>query len=451
MTLLLETAGIVTMNRAREVLLDASIAIDDGRVVAVGETGECRQRFAGARRVELGDCLAVPGFIDTHQHPAHFLSKGLLDDVAIEERWRTRLYPFERALSEEETYWGAVGSFVEMAKSGTTCVADPGARYPEAIRRAAETVGIRLVLSPLVADVSDPSRPVSESTTDELVRYSCRFYDEFHGANDGLVKVYFGLWNPNSVSDDLVLRIAREADQRGTGIHGHLATRPADNDLSIARYGQRCVARYETLGVLGPNFLAAHMGAISDAEVEHVARRRAHVAHCPSASMLGGFGCVAHGKFPELLAAGVNVTLGSDAASISRFLDMPRIIHLAACAHKDARMDATVVGADKAFDMATLNGGKALMWDDEIGSIAEGKSADLTLISMDGWEWQPRPRFAPVSNLVYSSGGFRVRSVMVAGNWVIQNGRASRVAEEDILPQIRLAADSACRRAGLAC
>lgn len=451
MTLLLEAAGVVTMDPARRMLWDASIAIENGRIVGVGAIDECRRRFYGAHTVDFSDCLAVPGFIDTHQHPAHFLAKGLFDDVVTNERWKTRLYPFERAISEEETYWGAVGSFVEMAKSGTTCVADPGGRYPDAVRRAAETVGVRLVLAPLVADVSDPSRPVSESATDALVRLSSRFYDEFHGANDGLVKAYFGLWNSNSVSDELVLQIARAADRRATGIHGHLATRPVDNDLSIARYGRRCVARYDALGVLGENFLAAHMGAISDAEVDQVARRGTHVAHCPSASMLGGFGCVAHGKFPELLAAGVNVTLGSDAASISRFLDMPRIVHLAACAHKDARMDATTIGADNAFEMATLNGAQALMWDDEIGSIADGKSADLVLIAMDGWEWQPRPRFAPLSNLVYSSGGFRVRSVMVAGNWVIQNGSAVRIAEQDVLPCIRVAANNACRRAGLAC
>lgn len=449
MTLLIEAGCVVTMNCDREVLRNAAIVVAGGKTVAVGPADLCLKRFPEARRMDASGCLAVPGFVDTHHHPPHFLCKGLLDDIAIEERWATRLYPFEQSVTEEEAYWGAVGSFVEMVKSGTTCVADPGTRYPEAIRRAAETVGIRLVMSPLAVDAADPSRPLGEGATREVLRSSCRFHDEFHGANNGLVKVYFGLWSPNSASDELVLGIAREAEKRGAGIHGHLATRPVDNDVSVARYGRRCVSRYEALGVLGENFLAAHMGAIDEREVEYVVRSGMHVAHCPSASMLGGFGCIAHGKFPELIAAGANVTLGSDAAAISRFLDMPRIMHLAACGHKDARMDATLVGAGKAFEMATVDGADALMWSAEIGSIAEGKSADFALIDMSGWEWQPRPFSDPVSNLVYSSGGYRARSVMVAGRWIVQDGRATDIVEEEVLAQIRRAAESACRRAGL--
>jgi cytosine/adenosine deaminase-related metal-dependent hydrolase len=151
--------------------------------------------------------------------------------------------------------------------------------------------------------------------------------------------------------------------------------------------------------------------------------------------MLGAFGCISHGKFPELVAAGANVAIGTDAAAISRFLDMVREMYLAACAHKDARADARVMGAHTAMEMATVNGAKALMWDDAIGSLEPGKCADLVLLDMDTLEWFPRPGLNPVANLVYSSGGHRVNSVMIDGNWVMQN-RWLRTLDEDELKEM---------------
>jgi len=200
----------------------------------------------------------------------------------------------------------------------------------------------------------------------------------------------------------------------------------------MAKWGCRSVARYEQLGLLDANLYAVQMGALDDAEVELIARRNVKVGHCPSASMLGAFGCIAHGKFPELIAAGATVAIGTDAAAISRFLDMVREMYLAACAHKDARADARVMGAHTAMEMATINGAKALLWDDAIGSLEAGKCADLALIDMEALEWYPRPQVNPVANLVYSSGGHRVDSVMIDGNWVLRDRRLTTIDEAEL-------------------
>lgn len=165
--------------------------------------------------------------------------------------------------------------------------------------------------------------------------------------------------------------------------------------------------------------------------------------------MLGGFGCISHGRFPELVAAGVNVALGSDAASISRFLDVPRLMYLAACAHKDARRDAQVMGAHVAMEMATLGGARALGLADHIGSLEPGKQADLVLMRTDGIEWQPRAHLNPIANLVYSSGGHRVHSVAVAGRFVVRNGRLLTRDPEELVARTRAASDAVIARTGL--
>ncbi len=373
----------------------------------------------------------------SHNHPAHFLSKGLFDDIEIRERWTTRLYPFDTRIGAEQSYWGSLGTFAEMIRSGTTCFADPGGFHPNATLEAAKKIGIRGAVTRSTSDIADPARPTPDDlliTPQRAVESGEELHERWHGTENGRLRVWFGLRSTTAVSDELCRAIKIAAERRGVGIHVHLATTPAENQQVMAKWGKRSVERYEQLGLLDGNLFAVHMGAINDSEVELIARRNVNVGHCPSASMLGAFGCIAHGKFPELIAAGANIAIGTDAAAISRFLDMVREMYLAACAHKDARADATVMGAHTAMEMATINGAKALLWDDAIGSLEAGKCADLVLIDMESLEWYPRPRVNPVANLVYSSGGHRVDSVMIDGNWVMRN-RWLRTIDEDELKE----------------
>jgi len=163
------------------------------------------------------------------------------------------------------------------------------------------------------------------------------------------------------------------------------------------------------------------MGWIDEQDVETLRNYDVSVCHCPSASMFGGFGCIAHGRFPELVARQVRVVLGTDACAISRFLDMVRVMYLAACGHKDAKIDPTVIGAHKALEMATVDAAKALLWDDCIGSIEIGKRADIVVVDTDGVEWQPNPFANAVANFIYSADGGSVRTVIIDGAIVMED------------------------------
>lgn len=446
-------ATVVTMGQDRRIVLDGALAYRDDRIVAVGKTDEVLRRFPDAERQSVEGSLVTPGFVDAHNHPSHFLTKGLLDDIDTTRRWQTRLYPYECSVNEEEMYWGSLGTFAEMLLHGTTCVSDPGSFYPRAVARAADRMGIRALITAATTDVHDPLRPFSadaRNTPEGAVAFNERLYEELNGAADGRVRIAFGLWSNNTVSDELCRRVTQAAEKHGAVIHGHLSTRESDNDASLQRYGCRSVERYRRLGVLGPNFTAAHLGAINEAEVEIVARAGATVVHCPTASMLGAFGCISRGKFPELVAAGVSVGLGSDAASISRFLDMPRIMYIAGCAHKDVRMNAEIMGAHRAMEMATLGGARSVGLDSEIGVLEEGRRADFAVFRTDGIEWQPRPQYNPVATLVYSSGGYRAQTVVVNGKTVVEHGRLTIIDEAELRDGAMRAARSATVRAGLA-
>jgi 5-methylthioadenosine/S-adenosylhomocysteine deaminase len=446
---------VVTMDQQRRIIVDGGVLVNGNRIAEVGNAADLASRNPHADVIDAKGCLISPGFIDAHNHPAHFLSKGLLDDVEIGKRWAKLLYPFDTGIDGEHCYWGSVGTFAEMLLNGTTCFNDPGGFHPAETVRAATDIGIRGIVTRSVSDLHDPNRPTPDrllGTPDDIIGSLKRLHDDYHGSADGRIRIWLGLRSSIATSDQICRKVADEADRLGVGIHAHLAVTPNETAQSLAKWGKRPVARFGDLGLLRPNLLAVHMGAIEQQEVDILARQGVRVIHCPSASMFGSFGCIAHGLFPEMVAAGMTIGLGSDAASISRFLDLVRVMYLAACAHKDARYDAEVMGAHKAFEMATIDGARALMWNDEIGSLEPGKLADITLVEMSSLEWQPRPLFNPVANLVYSSGGHAVRSVMVDGRWVVRDRQlltmddktiregTSRAAA-DVVAKIRLPAE----------
>lgn len=210
----------------------------------------------------------------------------------------------------------------------------------------------------------------------------------------------------------------------------------------VAQTGLRSVEYLANLGVLRENWLLAHVAAITDDEVELIAAHDAKVTHQPIASGHGACGAVSHGKIPELLGAGVTVGLGCDANSAGNSLDMFRALHVAAIAHKEARVDASLVSPYRALEMATIDGARALAWEDEIGSLEVGKAADLIVVDTHGTDMVPVADFNLVPSLVYSADGRDVRTTMVAGEVLMEDRRLLTLDVDQLVEDVqRLAHD----------
>jgi cytosine/adenosine deaminase-related metal-dependent hydrolase len=169
---------------------------------------------------------------------------------------------------------------------------------------------------------------------------------------------------------------------------------------------------------------------LDDADIGRLVRRGVKISHCPTAGLKHTKGLAAHARVPEMIREGVCVSLGGDSGNGSNHFDMLRMMYLVANIYKDARLDVRVMPPETVLEMATIRGAEALLMEREIGSLEPGKRADLVCFDRDQPEW--RPLLNPLNNLVYAASGSSVRSVMIDGRLVLDDGRLTTVDERAI-------------------
>jgi cytosine/adenosine deaminase-related metal-dependent hydrolase len=202
---------------------------------------------------------------------------------------------------------------------------------------------------------------------------------------------------------------------------------------SRKRYGKRPVEHLADLGLLDRNVTLVHMIRVDPREIALVAAAETCVIHCPGASIRRGLGAVREGKFPEMLGAGITVALGSDGHSGKH--DVARQAFLAATLFREFRGEMPTISAQTAFEMATVNGARAIGMEAEVGSIEVGKQADLVIHRSDRPESRPRFR-NPISNLVYHTLAQTVDMVLVGGEVILEGGRFTRFDQDAVYDQL---------------
>lgn len=436
--LLIANAYVVTVDPERRIYSDGAIAIEGNAIVAVGRSDEVRAKHSAPHVIDGRGMMAIPGLIDGHFHPNEYLSSGIGDDVDILTLLYKRIYPYEAVLTDDDAYVSALGGFVEALKYGTTCINDPGGILVDATARGVRDSGIRAIITRSTRDLHDPEFPTPkqfQEDTETNLRESEALVRRYHNGADGRLRAWFSLRYVYNVSDDLCRGIKALADKYGVGIHAHAAAVQGENEEMQRLFGKRSLERFHDLGLFGKNLYLVHMGYPNEGEVGLLARHGVKVVHCPTATMLGAYGVYANKMMPKMAEAGVTIALGTDSATAGGHTDMIRSMYLAACGHKDMYADASLWGAFKALEMATIDGARACLWDDQIGSIETGKLADIALIDMSGMEWHPGRH--PVASLVYSATGRSVDTVIVDGRVVVRHGVVNTVDQKTVQRQLR--------------
>ena len=420
--LIIEARWIVPVEPAGIVLEDHVIAIDQGRIAGIVPAAEAEQAFVAGRRVERPDHILLPGLINAHTHTPMTLFRGMADDMPLEEWLGQHIWPAEaRWAGVEFVRDGAELAMLEMALGGTTCFQDMYF-FPDVVARAAVDRNIRAVVGMIV--INQPT--IWAETTEEYFSKGLAVHDQFLGSS--LVRTTFAPHAPYTVDDESLKRMRVLADELDTAIHTHVHETATEVAEAVAADGRRPIARLDELGLINALLAAVHMTQLTDEEIGLVAQRGVNVIHCPESNLKLASGFCPVGK---LLAAGVNVALGTDGAASNNDLDMFSEMRSAALLAKGVAGDAAAVSAEDALAMATINGAKALGLADETGSLVAGKSADL--ICVDVGQPASQPVHHPISQLVYSVSRDQVTDVWVAGEAVVASGELTRDDRADIL------------------
>ncbi len=455
----------ITCDRNDRVIGDAALVIDGDRIRDVGTTAEVNERLElresrrpvdrrSGRRLGL-----APGLVDSHVHLSETLSRAVFPDVIDTRTWVFHwAKPFYAHVSPVDEEVGSLLGTAEMLRGGTTCFLDMGAQNdPAPVAAAVEQTGIRGVTGRHAADVKPTDIPPGwsqemvdhhffpdASTALEALGETVRTWN---GAAGGRLGVWVNIEGKEPCSLELHVGARELASRLGVGTTYHLATSLPEARICERRHGTWPITRVARAGGLGDNLVIAHAVAVSAEEVELLSANRTKVAFCPSTSLKLAKGAAAIGKYPEMLEAGVTVGLGTDGVSASGNLNLHRQIHLVAGLFKDARMDASLVGATQALRMATIDGAKALGMEKEIGSLEVGKKADLVFWDLDHPDWIPYSD--PVSALVWSASTASVHETWVDGRPCYRQGRVMGIDETALHTEARRRAASIRRRAGL--
>ena len=416
----------------------ADLVLRDDCIEAIVAPGSATTE--GAERIDASNRLIIPGLINAHTHGHGGLGKGIGDRWSLELLLNAGSW-INAGRNDDDRYLSTLLSAVEMVKKGCTACYDLSAALPaptaeglHTVARAYADVGMRAVVSPMIADrtfyqaipglldafppelrtVAEAMRTAPGEVTLAAIREAARSWPYAHDH----IRLGIAPTIPLHCSDEFMTGCRDLAVEYGMPVQSHLAESPVQRAGAQRRYGMTLTAHLARLGVLGPRFSGAHAIWIDDAEIELLAKHGCSLAHNPGSNLRLGNGIA---DIRRAIAGGVTVGVGTDGSSSADNQNMFEAMRLAAFVSRVFdRPPEEWIGAAEAIKLATEGSAAVLGMGELIGKIAAGYKADLVFLDLDHVNLVPLN--SAVNQLVNTEDGMAVRDVMVGGQFVLRDG-----------------------------
>lgn len=468
--IIIEHGTIITLNEDREIIEDGTIHIKDKEIIDIGTTEQIKLDGDADQTIDATNHIVLPGFIDAHVHVSDILVRGTGTSRDLYDWLQNVKRPAVEAMSEEDHEIASALYSQEAIQSGITTFVEnaSGAAdgYPESVIEkkfgAYDAAGMRNVYAYVFADAEPrdehttfmehfmrkepevnhvpPEETVND--TDTILSDIEATIQEYHESADGRQTVWPSPYWTEIVTPEALegaYKLAEKYDVMTTTHTGESAEDEARRDESSVEY-------LDHAGYLGERTLLGHCVNLSERDVRKLAVSDTKVAHNIKTNLALGDGVA---PVPQMINYGVTVGLGTDNSTANNTVNMISDMQFADMVHKGVNKDATIMTAEKALEMATIDAAAAIGREDELGSLETGKLADIVLLDLD----HPHltPNLHPPSTVVYQAQGFEVDTVICNGDVIMENRSVHGINEEypNLMSRANEAAASISDRTGL--
>ncbi len=408
---------VLTMQQDNQIISDGAVAVSNGVIVGVGTAADIDNRYTSEKKLSGKNKVLMPGLVNGHTHAAMVLFRGMADDLPLMTWLQDYIFPMEGQYVDEALVdAGTRLACWEMIRGGITSFVDMYF-YPDVIAGAVADCGLRAVVAAPMIDFPSPGF----EGWDDSFKAGVEFAERWKGRHPRITPA-LAPHAPYTVSKVHLGAAFKAARELGIPVSIHVAEDRAEVDVITEKYGKSSVELLAGLGMLEQRTIAAHVVWPTDADIAALAGSKTGAVHNPTSNLKTGAGIA---PVPKMLAAGVNVGLGTDGAASNNDLDLWQEMRLAALLHKGVSKDPTLVSAIEALDMATRMGARAVGLGDKVGVLEAGLRADMIQVSLAS------PRFDPlynvVSHLVYVAKSGDVVTSVVDGHVLMENGKVETV------------------------
>jgi 5-methylthioadenosine/S-adenosylhomocysteine deaminase len=447
MSLLIAGGEIHTVDPDGTVFPGGWVLVEGSRIGGVGPAGS-EPRDAD-ERIDASGCVVVPGFVNTHQHLWYSLFKGLGSGMLLEQWIQNLLAPTARALLTPDLEAGSRLACLEMVASGTsTCLHHSVSALDEdgveATLRPTSESGMRQVLA----------KEIRPDRLDDQLAFAASIHRRFDGAHGGRIGIAFVIettahWVAmGTCSDELVVRGHELAGRLGVRVSTHVAGGTMSRDQGYLKFvrdtGRTDIEFLHRLGVLDDHWLLAHCIYPRDRDLELMAAAGVTVSHCPTSESSRGAGITPVRRMRDL---GITVSLGSDGPMVDTSVDMVEQMKAVRLFQNQLCLDPSAITPEQALRMATIDGARSIGMEDRIGSLEEGKEADIAVFDLE--EPASAVSHDALGVAIHSLRGRDVRWLFVAGEALVREGELTRVdtsTRREIIAEARARADELLER-----
>ena len=429
---------ILLLYTGSDELSGVDLLIEGNRITRIAKAVEPQSQDAEV--IDCRDIVVLPGLVNTHHHLFQTLQRCLPDvQNAPLFRWLVRLYQIWKGMDDDAVYWSTLLGCAELLKTGCTTTSDNLYVFPRGASKfidveieAAQKIGIRFhpTRGCMSLGQSKGGLPPDEivQDEDEILADSERLINKYHDTSFGsMIRIALGPCSPFSVSRKLLIETKELAREKGVLLHTHLAETEDENKYCLEKYGMRPLELMEECGWLGSDVWFAHGIHFTDAEIKRLEETGTGVCHCPTSNMRLGSGVA---RIPEMLEMGIRVGLGVDGSASNDTSDMLGELRNCLLLHR-LTGGSEAMGVRDVLRLATA-GGASLLGRDDIGTIAEGRVADLIGIKISDIAYAGALHDY-LASVLLCGYDHSVEFSIIDGKLVVKEGHVCAVSEEEII------------------